>query len=270
MKYFIIKIYLFFKYLFQIIILRIKFERNTKIQFHLNKRYLILLPHADDELIGCDQLLKSNNISLLVNMDMSGGDTPEMHRLRYNELKLYSDSCKRTLITLRENKAHHLIDIIKDFKPDFICIPSCFDWHPEHYQVMAYLSEAFSFLGKSKDYILIAMYQVSVPLHPNYINFAVPMTKEAYRNKWGNFVKYYKTQLHLPIRRFRANERINGKLVGAYAAECYIVMTVQEWKKVFEIAFTLDMAVDLKNNINDLVEVRKKVASYYKSCFLNK
>ena len=72
----------------------------------IGKRFI--LPHADDELIGCNQLLKSSANCLIINMDMKGGDTFEMHNRRYNELKAYSESCKKELITLHQNKTQQL------------------------------------------------------------------------------------------------------------------------------------------------------------------
>ena len=53
-----IKIFIRIKYLVEVFLLREKLSPNEKIQSNLNKKYLIILPHADDELIGCNQLLK--------------------------------------------------------------------------------------------------------------------------------------------------------------------------------------------------------------------
>ena len=262
-----IKIFIRIKYLVEVFLLREKLSPNEKIQSNLNKKYLIILPHADDELIGCNQLLKSSANCLIINMDMKGGDTFEMHNRRYNELKAYSESCKKELITLHQNKTQQLKNIIESFNPNVICIPSCFDWHPEHFQVMRYLSKACTLLENKSNKFVIAMYQVSVPLHPNYINFAIPMSKKAYSNKWNDFTRYYTTQSHLPAYRFGANERINGKLLKSYAAECYIFITVHEWKSIFEKACTLEMSDILKNNINNLSMIREVSLPFYKLCF---
>ncbi len=236
---------------------------NNMAKHNVDGKYLIVLPHADDEYIGCDQLMKSNAECLIVNMDMAGGDTSEMHTLRYNELKEYVHSLNRRLVTIKDNKAYALQDIISKYQFDIICVPSFFDWHPEHFKVMGYLRDALIMLGtKAKD-IRIAMYQVSVPLMPRYINFALPMTKEAYHNKWGVFSKYYKTQSYIPIKRFGANERINGKLLGSYAAEGYIIMTVDDWECSLDNVQKLDMESILRNNINDLAAIREHLVRFY-------
>lgn len=236
---------------------------NNMTKHNIDGKYLIVLPHADDEYIGCDQLIKSNAECMIVNMDMPGGDTSEMHALRYNELKEYVHSLNKRLVTIKDNKASGLHDIISKNQFDIICVPSFFDWHPEHFKVMGYLRDALIMLGTKANNIKIAMYQVSVPLIPRYINFALPMTKEAYLNKWDVFSKYYKTQSYIPIKRFGANERINGKLLGSYAAEGYIIMTVDNWERSLGNVQKLDMTSILRNNINDLSAIREHLVRFY-------
>ena len=226
----------------------------------LYARYLVLLPHADDELIGCDQLLKSDAYCLVVNMDMRGNDSDKLHQIRYGELQSYVNSINRELITVSQDKVEGLSRIISEYKPDVICIPSCFDWHPEHFLVMQYLRES---LLKNTVTPLIAMYQVSVPLLSDYINMALPMNKSEYDEKWNGFSCYYKSQKHLPVFRFGANERVNGKLLKTFAAESYIVLDNKRWCSIINKALNIEMGAVLRPHVNNLINIRKHLFPLY-------
>lgn len=226
----------------------------------LYDRYLVLLPHADDELIGCDQLLKSNATCLVVNMDMDGDDSDKLHQIRYQELQSYINSIKRELITISDDKIEGLTKIISEYNPSVICVPSCFDWHPEHFQVMQYLQES---LYKNAAQPLIAMYQVSVPLLSDYINMALPMNKAEYDEKWNGFNYYYKSQKHLPAFRFGANERVNGKLLKTFAAESYIVFDNKRWCSIINKALNIEMGAVLRPHVNNLINIRKHLFPLY-------
>lgn len=257
-----------FRWTIDVLICRFKIKPRKNNITLLEKKYLILLPHADDELIGCDRLLKSDVDCMLINMDMLGGDDVIMHARRYEELKKYTDSINRRLLSLTlYNKESQLKSVIEDFQPNVICVPSFFDWHEDHFQVMTCLHKALLMMPEMYTRVSIAMYQVSVPLHPDYINFAIPMSKSSYKDKWNSFNTFYKSQHFLPIERFGSNERINGKLVSSYAAESYILLPVNEWQEMDLMRNNVEMQNLLKVNINKLSTIRKYMRPYYKLFF---
>lgn len=221
--------------------------------------YLILAPHADDEWIGCSQIITGCEQSVILNMDMQGGDTKEMHIQRFNELRTLTDKYSRKLITVGENKTDCLIDILTTQKPDYVCLPHYFDWHPEHIQVMGYLKQALSritYCGK------VLMYQVSLPMLPKFINCSVPVSRAAFMEKWNVFEKIYKTQTIISYRRFMANERINGALSCTYSAEVYSILDTDEWYNDIENRLFNDKEKDaVKQDIQDITLTRRIIAS---------
>lgn len=223
-----------------------------------NARYLILAPHADDEWIGCSKIIKECENAIILNMDMSGGDTEEMHQTRYRELSALTAKYNRPLLTIGADKSESLRELVETKKPDYICLPFFFDWHPEHIQVMRYLREALVGLAYDGK---IMMYQVSLPLHPGMINCSVPLNKRDFFEKWNVFEEIYKTQTKISFRRFMANEQINGALNGSYASEVYCVMIKEEWidnLKKFLLSEKETLAI--KTILQDISITRKKIA----------
>lgn len=222
-----------------------------------NARYLILAPHADDEWIGCSQIIKKCKNVIVLNMDMPGGDSEEMHQTRYRELSALAAKYNKPLLTIGTYKSDSLRELIETNKPDYICLPFFFDWHPEHIQVMQYLREALENVSFA---VKIMMYQVSLPLHPKVINCSVPLKKSDFLDKWNVFEEIYKTQTKIAFRRFMANEQINGALDGSYASEVYCVMTKEEWIDNFDKFLLSDKETqDVKIELQDISITRNKV-----------
>ena len=130
------------------------------------KKAIILIPHADDEWVGCSSLVMNGSDILLYDMDMNGGDDKVLHEARYNELSKISTLYKKPLLKIGLNKSLSLIETITKEKPQMICVPFFFDWHPEHIEVMGMLRLALLNLEYDVD---IAMYQVSMPIPRNCI-----------------------------------------------------------------------------------------------------
>lgn len=223
-------------------------------------RYLILAPHSDDEWIGCSQIITHCENAAILNMDMPGGDSKEMHEERFGEMSLLANRFNRLILTVGENKADSLVEIIASIKPEYICLPHFFDWHPEHIQVMQYLRQALtqvSYNGK------ILMYQVSLPMHPDLANCIAPLDKKAFKQKWETFKEVYKTQTFISYPRFMANERINGALASSYAAEVYSKSDVKQWLGVFEVLLLTSVELEeARGNLQDISETRKNVMKY--------
>ena len=193
---------------------------------NVNASFLVLIPHADDEWIGCSQIISKMKSVTLVDMDMEGGDEQEIHNLRKKELRLISDKYNRALYTLRKEKHDEFLRIIKESSPSYVLLPFFYDWHPEHIKVMDMLEQVLK-----KDCIdtNILMYQVSVPIGYKWINCVMPMSRHDLKRKWDTFREIYVTQQHIPYFRFKMQERINGRLTQSYASEVFSKMSRNEW-----------------------------------------
>lgn len=210
-----------------------------------NKCILILAPHSDDEWVGCSQLLQSNNNIIVLNMDMSGGDSVEFHQERFKEMKAVSEKIGYSLLTVCEDKISFLQDYLENQAVDLIMVPCYFDWHSEHIDVMHMLNDA----GKAAGYKnRVAMYQVSLPIPPQLITHGNTMTKEAVKEKWKELKLFYPTQRHLPAKRFLLNERINGALTRTYALEGYAIMEFEDWCNDLE---RYELSEDKRNYLYD-------------------
>lgn len=192
-----------------------------------NKNIVILAPHSDDEWVGCSQLLISPKCSItIINMDMPGGDDMALHNRRYLEMESVAHKHKIQLLTISKNKKEFLKKYLEENNVDIVFIPSFFDWHEEHIFVMKLFDSVANDMGYDN---LVAMYQVSLPIPELYITHCSVMTKSELKEKWNNLYKYYPTQNKLPVKRFLANERINGAIINRYAIEAYAVMTFKKW-----------------------------------------
>lgn len=189
---------------------------------------LILLPHVDDEWIGCSQVLVRYPNSIICDMDMLGGDSIEIHVKRKKELAEVAKYLNRKLVTITTDKSNRLKDIIEELNCFEIFLPFFIDWHSEHLEVIDIVEEALRGLSRN---INVVMYQISVPMRKHNVNFALPLTEKDCKEKWSLFEKFYPTQLHLPTLRFMLQERINGAYANSYAAEVFCLMERDHWLK---------------------------------------
>ena len=227
----------------------------------LSRKILILAPHSDDEWIGCSQVIKDNKNVVICNMNMNGGDSEEMHAIRYQEMKSLADKYNRQLFTVNANdRDKDLLQIIQECQPEIVFLPFFGDWHEEHIQVMNVLRNA----SASVKGFQIGMYAVSLPMLPNFVTHYKPLNRVSLKAKWDEFLNTYKTQTFLPWRRFLANERINGAYVNLYAAEFYSIIPVEQWTKLLDDFLLSDEQKKcLKSNLNKISKVRKLMKSFY-------
>lgn len=187
---------------------------------------IILVPHSDDEWIGCSKIICTEKNTIILNMDMSGNDKEEIHKIRFKELEKTVIKYNLKLETVICNKSEYIHNLIIKEKPKYICLPHYIDWHDEHIKVMNYLEKAI----ENIDNIDIIMYQVSLPIAKEDITHYLPLTKTEWKRKWHHFQNNYKTQIDFPKDRFAINEKINGKYIGVYAAEVFSIKNCNEWK----------------------------------------
>lgn len=220
---------------------------------------IILMPHSDDEWIGCSQiLLQQPEKVLVVNMDMNGGDSEQLHRIRRNEAETAAKKYGYRFITVQD-RLGDLARILADEKPKCVFLPCYLDWHEEHIIVM----ELFQKAAIQTDYSgMVGMYQVSLPIPPKMINFGITMTKKKLKEKWKCLGKLYKTQAYLPTKRFMLNEYINGGITGTYAVEAYAICEFQEWNEEWKKSLlTEEEKKRCIDNLQNIEHIRRMLQS---------
>lgn len=215
-------------------------------------KYLLLLPHADDEWIGASSVISSSEYELvLCNMNMPGGDDVKLHRIREIELNNLARTYERKIHKYENN----LKDIISYEKPDHIMVPFFVDWHQEHLEVINTLYEyIINHVNLGFD---IIMYQVSVPIGERYINRVNGLSRTQYKEKWNTFKQIYQSQKKIPYNRFACNDKISGGLCDSYAAEVFVKLNLPDWVQLHnKLIIKRNQHSDLKNHINDLQAIR--------------
>ncbi len=232
------------RWLIQIKYWRKRLSPISSIELDCASKFLILAPHADDEWIGCSQIISNYKNVTILNMDMRGEDSKETHELRYQEMMAIAKEYKTCFKTLSGDKISSLKTLLEKESYDYVCLPYYFDWHPEHIEVMNILRESICNINKN---LSILMYQVSLPICQDAVNFYIPMEKCSFKKKWFVFRRNYRTQSNFPYKRFMANECINGALSKTYAAEVYRFASLNQW------------LLELKNGLLTESEVSKVI-----------
>lgn len=220
------------------------------------KHIVILAPHSDDEWVGCSQLLITpNNEVTIINMDMPGGDDLSLHKKRYLEMKNVACKYNNRLVDILGDKKIFLKNYLKENNVDIVFVPSFFDWHSEHVSVMEIFNAAANEAGYDN---FVAMYQVSIPIPSSFITHCSVMTKSELIEKWNKLYQYYPTQKKLPIKRFLANERINGAITHNYAIEAYGLMRFEKWSLELKKYTMNDREREIFYlSIQDIAKIRK-------------
>lgn len=229
---------------------------STKKKLSIGK-YLILIPHSDDEWIGCSTLIVDPKYDvILCNMDMSGNDSKEIHLQRRCEIQSISTKYNKQLLIISGCKDHSLAEIIRRENPTHIAVPYILDWHPEHFKVMGMLDKALNDVMEVN--VKIVMYQVTIPIQPYNITHVIPMDKKQWHEKWIFFKDNYKTQKFFPWYRVACQERINGAFYGKYACEAFCEIDNDEWLSCYRnMKPSIKDQMFLSENNGSLIEVRK-------------
>lgn len=240
-------------------------KRKIAVGYGIDKKFdgvcLILIPHSDDEWIGCSRIITNNKKVILCNMDMNGGDSESVHSLRFSEMQMAANCFKHKIITLKSDKKHALANLINETNPDFIFLPHYIDWHPEHIEVMKLLASSLENINT--DRMKIVMYQVSCPILSG-ITHALPMTKKEWGEKWAFFKEHYPTQLYISHQRFSLNEVINGKYINSFAAEVYCSVSPDSWLKLINDSIPNKERRDaLRQNLESISKMRDYISSVF-------
>ena len=230
-------------------------------EFQPEVKILVIAPHADDELIGCHQLMVNNKNKVVVfYCGYLGSNQCESNRLtRESEFINYVNNIGVQYIVSSQRKVSEELGLVlRNYKPDVICLPSYIDWHREHRQIN---DICFSIIPKSAPETTVCWYHISIPIPKSFINSVSLMSLAQHSYKWDMMKTFYKSQLHMDTNRFQYVERIHG-LANSYA-ETYCIMSVQEWcANLVKIHESGDFDI-LKQTLGDIKKMYTMSDSFY-------
>jgi LmbE family N-acetylglucosaminyl deacetylase len=148
------------------------------------QKILVIAPHADDDVIGCGGTLKrfyesGSHLKIIIMTDgrKATGTVDEqgdLVNIRMEEEKLGAGilGCSDLVflnnfdLSLRANKDNKkaILNVLNDFNPDIIFVPSIFEHHPDHIESTLILAYA---LREYRGNPLCYCYEVWSPLFPN-------------------------------------------------------------------------------------------------------
>lgn len=237
----------------------IPMENNVNIEGPI----LIVAPHADDELIGCHQLVSNSNVEVTIFYCgfLGGNNSKENQIVREREIRAYAESQHRNLvISTSDDIEKDIEEVIKDQQPAFVFLPSFIDWHPEHRLVNILLANV---IRKMDFQCKIGWYHVSLPIPAEVVNYMSPMSEEQFLYKWGTMVQCYPSQLHMDIKRFKFIERQVKKRY--YAIETYYVQPVEKWDHSISTLKPNEYLMDeMKHTLGQIDKMYKQTMLFYK------
>lgn len=256
-----------YRYLFKSLTVR----SNSINEDFVKKRILILIPHADDELIGClNFIMKYKNDSFieLCFLNFTGSNNDSKNKInRENELLSLCETLNLKMILCHNSDKLSFLNEINFNNYDFIFVPPIIDWHNEHRltNVLLYKSICNYEIINFK----LVVYDISVPISIYKSNFHVSYTKAKSKYKWGLFQKIYKSQSNMPIKRFMFHEKINSKLLknNSYSSELFFILDYDAWNKSLSKMDLIEENISDLKCINNIYLIRRNSDLYYKAIY---
>ena len=197
--------------------------------FHTEGDILVIAPHADDELIGCHQMMVNHSSQVTVfYCGFLGSNLNENNRKKRK--KEFVEYVQTIGVNFFLSTPDHLIEDLEDtiitLSPSFVFLPSFVDWHPEHRKINDICIPLFErYIPNSK----VCWYHVSMPIPRDYITIVSNLTRKQHECKWELMKNIYKSQLHMNIKRFRFVESLHAD--GSNYAETYILLSLSNWQE---------------------------------------
>lgn len=231
----------------------------------LNGKILIIVPHADDELIGCYSIIKkhTDKVQLLYVGYTGHNNNIDNYNIRKNEFCEFCkiNNVKYQIIKDISNMKEEMKILISNLNPNYIFIPSMMDWHNEHIIISELLDSMNQVIDNNSK---IVLYKISQFLPLKTINMALKMTKKEQKLKWDMFKKTYKSQNSIPYDRFIAEEQIIGKEFNFYACESFSMYSKKEWLDYYELNIGMISKYRiLLKYINNLKKKNRMINKYY-------
>lgn len=224
---------------------------------------LIIAPHADDELIGCHQLMVSHpsNTTVFYCGFLGSNLSDDNRKIREDEIRAYADLQHYQLVISTLESIHcDLKSVIIELQPSMIFVPSFIDWHPEHRQVNLLLSEVIKEINYN---CIIGWYHVSLPIPASIVNSISFMKEDDHKNKWLAMSKCYPSQLHMDIKRFKFIEKQVSD--NSFAAETYFLQTKEKWLYSLQTLRSYEEKMCLmKDALGNMFQMYNQTNDYYK------
>jgi hypothetical protein len=203
--------------------------------------YLIVAPHADDELIGCWTILGRTNVTVYYlgllgeNLSQSNANIRSHELLKFSNRKGFKVFTGDIDLVNRE---------IRSAKYDAVFLPPVVDWHPEHVEV----AKALYCHQANVDFF---SYQISVPLPDVDDLYLVKMNVIGFIQKWYCFIYFYRSQLNLPIGRFMGYEFVS---LQKGACERFLKLESRRFHCDYALKDKLDKRAELSKIVNAIWE----------------
>ena len=147
------------------------------------ERLLVLAPHPDDEVIGCGgliarHLLAGRQVRVVVVTDGAEAGDPAMREEESRRALAHLGDVVPEFLRFRDRHldeerdalSGRIRELLSEFKPDLIAVPSPVEIHPDHFA----LARAFCELVQRDDSLFaelavarVAFYEVGAPMRPN-------------------------------------------------------------------------------------------------------
>lgn len=240
-------------------------------EWYKSANILLVVPHADDELLSSYTLLK-NASNLAVYYCGFVGTNPNKSNL-IRRKKEIEDLCKKLSVPIIHGNGDcmNFETTIINGNYDILVIPLIVDWHFEHRKISYMLSDI---LVNSKIFPQLYCYSVTVPNESDDIINVIELTQEEQKQKYALFKDIYISQKFMPLYRFKINERIYGLQAGVYAAETFQPYTLNQWLEQINIVRKAERRGDgkivqilsmLKINLSNMKTIRKLSKEFYLS-----
>ncbi|KGN72320.1 hypothetical protein HQ47_10280 [Porphyromonas macacae] len=252
---------------------------NIEEKLHKGERVLCLVPHADDEYLGCLNLLENAMLSTVQLAYYGFTGREESDPQRDSEIKKLAKIKGFTLDILdnvyQKNEAYRLSWLknqISNIKPTIILAPTYCDWHPEHRAVANDLYEIAK-LDTEVDKKIFS-YHISVPLAIGIQGIPVyyyGINKKSSLKKKREFLDFYPSQTAINTERFEYQHRINAKILCLqdYTAEIFwhgesyvnIMRNLHEiqLKVLDNLFYNINKTIRIRIEIKDIIEKYHKI-----------
>lgn len=243
---------------------RIRIKENKKESFDNYEKVIVLAPHADDEWIGCSEIIKLfKNIEIIFLNFTGSNNLKENKKIRKNEIINLCESMKVKVHIIEDDIEESLTKIINLNTPNLICLPYFIDWHEEHRKVNLILQKT---INKNISitlikHIKICSYNISIPIPGAEITNVLSMNLKTLIYKWLKFKKHYVSQKNMPIFRFICNEFINGAYCKSLFADSFSIKEFYEWNDFINKNKIKNFDI-LKKYINDINKIHLLINDY--------
>ncbi len=229
----------------------------TEIEHEFNpigdKKILIVVPHADDELIGCYSIIKKYCKNTLVwYSGMTGDDTTESNKnTRKEEFLAFCRKMGVESVSCNGDIKEELQQTFYKCRPEYVFAPSVIDWHQEHRELFLSVADVLQATDAQ-----LYCYQVTVPIPQKYITHYSELTGEEHKTKWEVFKATYISQKFMPVLRIKLSEMVYTKEKEKIRAEVFMKYLPKDNVSEVMSEDNLKNLNRIKRAINDLKKIR--------------